>query len=156
MAGFGPPPKPKDRKVGHTVDRNPQTTLEFRRGEQPVLPVMRPGGKEWPEQTVRWWQMWRESAQAELMTDGDWSFLLDTALLHARIWGEDEVSVYPELRLRVSKFGQTIEDRLRLRITFADADEKDSKRPAGSTAKETYGAKIRALRPVQTPDSKAG
>ena len=44
-----------------------------------------------------------------------------------------------ELRLRVAKFGATPEDRARLRIQFAQADEADSKRPekrAGGSRRE--------------------
>lgn len=70
------------------------------------------------------------SAQAELMTATDWSFLLDTALIHARFWSGDP-SVAGELRLRVAKFGATLEDRARLRIMFADADKADGGQPGG-------------------------
>jgi hypothetical protein len=73
--------------------------------------------------------MWARSPQSELFTESDWSELLDTALLHARLW-RGEVSVASELRLRVAKFGATPEDRARLRIQFAQADEADAKRPA--------------------------
>lgn len=138
MAGQGPAPKPTNRRARGATDPIPTTTLEFHRAEQPALPPAQPTGEPWPEMTVRWWAMWADSAQAAIMTAGDWSFLLDTAPLHARLW-MGEVTVAAELRLRVAKFGQTIEDRARLRIQFADADEKDAKRrPAGSAAREQY------------------
>ena len=41
----------------------------------------------------------------------------------------------------MAKFGATPEDRARLRMVFADADEKDEKRAAksGGSARERYG-----------------
>jgi hypothetical protein len=100
---------------------------------QPALPTVEveQGGVlvefSWPARTVEWWEMWRDSPLATEFTATDWSELLDTALLHARFWRGD-VRLAPELRLRVAKFGATPEDRARLRITFAQADEADEKR----------------------------
>lgn len=97
----------------------------------------------WPARTREWWQMWRDSPLATEFTATDWSELLDTALLHARFWSGD-VRLAPELRLRVAKFGATPEDRARLRITFAQADEAEDKRDrkgsAGSPARQRRGA----------------
>ena len=65
--------------------------------------------------------MWRESPLSAEYTETDWSFLLDTAYMHALYWKGDH-RVAAELRLRVAKFGATPEDRARLRIQFAVAD----------------------------------
>lgn len=81
----------------------------------------------WPGRTREWWQMWADSPLSAEFTSTDWSELLDTALLHARFWRGD-FKLAAELRLRVAKFGATPEDRARLRITFAQADEADEKR----------------------------
>lgn len=85
--------------------------------------------------------MWGRSAQAETFTETDWSFLLDTALMHHAMWSKGQWTLAAEVRLRVAKFGATPEDRARLRMVFADADEKDEKRAAkaGRLAKERYG-----------------
>jgi len=60
------------------------------------------------------------------------------------------------VRLRVAKFGATPEDRARLRMVFADADEKDEKRLAkqqqGQSARERYGN----LRVLPTGKTAAG
>lgn len=157
MAGLGPAPKPAGRRARRNADPVPQTVLEFRKGVQPVLPVFMPGdGEPWPAATVTWWQTWAESAQAELMTATDWSFLLDTAVLHAALWAGDR-SVAPELRLRVAKFGATLEDRARLRIVFATADEADGGKGSSSapTSRERYG-NLRMIRPEATPAPAAG
>lgn len=74
-----------------------------------------PDGFDWPEATLKWWEAWRRCAQARMFTAIDWSFLVDTAALHADLW-TGKWRVAPELRLRVAKFGATPEDRARLRI----------------------------------------
>lgn len=93
--------------------------------------------------------MWRDSPQAEHFGSTDWSFLLDTAILHAQLWGNGDTSALSELRIRVAKFGATPEDRARLRMQFADADAADSKRPvSGESARERRG-QIKVLKPEQ-------
>lgn len=72
-----------------------------------------------PEETRLWWETWRRSPQAQVFIGVDWSYLLDTALLHAEFWLGDR-SMAGELRLRVGKFGATPEDRLRLRIAITE------------------------------------
>lgn len=139
MAGIGQPPKDPSTRARRNKDHVPTTVLPFIAAEQPVLPRMGPKFR-WPAATRRWWEMWGDSAQASLMTATDWSFLLDTALVHAAMWSGD-FSVAGELRLRVAKFGATLEDRARLRITFADADKADSDRsetPAPADVHELY------------------
>jgi hypothetical protein len=73
--------------------------------------------RSWPAETVAWWGTWRRSPQAQTFTETDWSFLLDTARLHALFWLGDS-SRAQELRLRAAKFGATPEDRLRLRLSI--------------------------------------
>ena len=113
MAGRGVPPKDPRRRAGHRKDPHAQTVLRFEK------------------------EMWKASPQAEQFSSTDWSFLVDTALIHARLWAGD-ASAGPELRLRVAKFGATPEDRARLRMQFAQADEADGKRPTGASSSERF------------------
>jgi hypothetical protein len=111
--------------------------LRFEHAEPPDLPEF-PGDGDWPARTIDWWEMWKASPQAEHFSSTDWDFLLDTAILHARLWN-GETTAAPELRLRVAKFGATPEDRARLRMQFAQADEADGKRPAaGERSRQRY------------------
>jgi hypothetical protein len=143
MAGRGPQPKDPGRRARANKDPNPQTLLRFEQAEPPELPtlqVMKDGDlveHVWPQRTLDWWEMWKASPQAEHFSSTDWDFLLDTAVVHARLWS-GEMSAAAELRLRVAKFGATPEDRARLRMQFAQADEADSKRPAASSSKQRY------------------
>jgi len=126
MAGRGPAPKPSGER------RRRNSTSEIRvvqQDDQPRGPEL-PEDFEWPAATVTWWSTWRESAQAKTFTETDWSFLLDTAVLHAEFWLGDR-SVAAELRLRAAKFGATPEDRARLKIEVGEPPVL-APRPAGS------------------------
>ncbi|DAZ90237.1 MULTISPECIES: phage terminase small subunit [Mycobacteroides] len=156
MAGIGPRPKDPDRLAGHGARRgrdNVMRIIPAKPVEQPPLPQfdleVSVEGEivaqrfKWPARTVEWWQMWKESPLSKEFTSTDWSELLDTAVLHARYWTGD-VKVAAELRLRVAKFGATPEDRARLRIQFAAANEADKKasQPSGKSdggSKGRYG-----------------
>ncbi|HMG44982.1 MAG TPA: hypothetical protein VK611_26855 [Acidimicrobiales bacterium] len=81
----------------------------------------------WPERTRNWWRTWADSPLAPDFTESDWEFLLDTALIHAQFWNGD-MKVASELRQRVGKFGATPEDRARLKVQFADADDATDRR----------------------------
>lgn len=113
------PPLPKDT-LSRPRDqaRRDATWTKLAADEQVRGPEL-PDGLEWPPETLKWWQTWRESAQAQTFTAVDWSYLTDTAVLHAAFWSGDR-SVAPELRLRVAKFGATPVDRLRLRMTVTE------------------------------------
>lgn len=154
---MGPAPKDPSKRVRRNKDTVASTVLRFEESEQPELPdftvesevdgelVSRPF--VWPELTRQWWSDLGETPQAEHLGSTDWAFLLDTALLHAAVWGRGEMKYLPELRLRVAKIGATPEDRARLRMQFAQADEADSKRrPAGESARARRG-QIKVLRP---------
>lgn len=132
MAGRGPAPKSPDRRGGHGK-KETLRVIHATPTPQPPLPTfeVEQDGElvefVWPARTQEWWSMWGESPLAAEFTSTDWSELLDTALLHARFWKTGATSVAAELRLRVAKFGATPEDRARLRITFAQAEEADQK-----------------------------
>lgn len=88
---------------------------------------------DWHPQTKEWWDTWRRSEIAPMLEPSDWDFLQDTALIHHDVWNAPKMSVaqktnaLAEIRQRVGKFGATYEDRLKLRIKFADASMKEDK-----------------------------
>jgi hypothetical protein len=129
VAGRGPAPKPADRRARTNRSDTPVTVLRFEPGKQPSLPDDFP----WPDRTRNWWAAWQRSPYAEHIDEMGWHELLAAALLHADVWGNYNLDRLPELRIRVAKFGITMEDRARLRIQFADADDAD--KGAGATKK---------------------
>lgn len=151
MAGRGPIPKPPDKRARRNKDPIPATVLRFEPCTQPRLPPRMPSGEPWPSRTRAWWRMWAASPLSSVFTSTDWSELLDTAVLHGEFW-LGRVGMAAELRQRVAKFGATPEDRARLRITFAAADDADAKRPVmESGARERRGT-LHALPPAVSAD----
>lgn len=144
MAGRGPQPKDPSKRARRNADPVPTTRIAFVRAEQPKLPA----GVLWHPRTDEWWAMWGRSPQAEHFMESDWDFLLDTALMHNEMWTNGDMKMAAEIRLRVAKYGATPEDRARLRMNFADADEKDAKRPVNTpSARERY-AGLRSVPPA--------
>lgn len=88
---------------------------------------------DWHPATKEWWDDWRRSEIAPMLEKSDWNFLQDTAVLHHEVYNNKRASIAQktaalgEIRQRVSKFGATYEDRLKLRIKFADASIKEDK-----------------------------
>lgn len=127
MAGRGPAPKDPSERVRRNADPVAEVFVEadgILHG--PELPYVDDG---WPAATREWWLTWRRSPQAQAFTDTDWSFLVDTALLHAEFW-RGKSALAPELRLRVAKFGATVEDRARLRIGIGQPPAAGNAAPA--------------------------
>lgn len=122
MAGNGPAPKDPSKRRRRNAEPVPTTALQaddVKRG--PDLP---PG--PWHGQTIQWWENWRVSPQAASFLATDWDVLLETALLHTMFWKGDQ-RVAGELRLRVAKFGATVEDRARLRMQATEEQPKEEK-----------------------------
>lgn len=162
MAGRGPAPKPPERRVRHGgTGAIPLRVIHAEPVTQPDLPTVEieVDGElvefRWPARTREWWLMWRDSPLSAEFTATDWSELLDTALLHARFWSGD-ARLAAELRLRVAKFGATPEDRARLRITFAQADEAEDKRDRVSGGRDSTSRKRRGAFKGDGPQAAAG
>ena len=111
MAGRGPAPKPANKRARTNSDPMGIRLVQSEPVAQPPLPELMPDGEPWPEQTRTWWEMWGRSPQSETFTEPDWSFLLDTALMHHAMWSKGQWTLAAEVRLRVAKFGATPEDR---------------------------------------------
>lgn len=145
MAGRGVPPKDPTTRARRNKPAELRV-IETARTIQPDLPTIEIEADGqlvefvWPARTVEWWQKWRDEwpLSAEF-TALDWEYLLDTALLHARVW-RGELRFASELRLRVAAFGTTPADRARLRLTFAMASEIESRSTGAKprSAKQRY------------------
>lgn len=120
----GPRPKDPSQRARTNADPIPHTHLKLKAVPQPKLPACpKYLGGRWPARTLAWWATWGEAAQAELFTQTDWDFLIDTALVHAKAWKDGDHRALAELRMRVTKFGATADDRARLRY-FAEKGEE--------------------------------
>jgi len=106
-----------------------------------------PDTYQWPAATLAWWETWRTCAQASKFTETDWSFLLDTAVLHAEFWMGNR-SLAGELRLRAAKFGATPEDRARLKIEIGDPNAAPKSSVTQLQTKESKNRRTRLLKAV--------
>ena len=130
MAGKGALPKSADRLAGNGAGKKRAAQMKIVTSDpvpQPDLPESMPGGMPWPEETVRWWEMWATDPLSGEFRATDWAELMDTALIHAEVWSGN-TRMAGELRLRTQMFCTTAESRARLRIQYAAADEADEKR----------------------------
>lgn len=145
MAGRGPAPKDPSKRARRNKTGGEMRIITADPVPQPKLPAVwftddESGKKKrfaWPERTKQWWAMWSESPLSEEFTSTDWSELMDTALLHAQFWSGD-LRYGPELRLRAAKYGATPEDRARLKIQFAAADEAEERRAVPRSRTNPY------------------
>lgn len=97
----------------------------------PALPETA-NGDPWHPQTVALWDVIRRSPQMADEPALGWAFLLDTMLMHHTMWTKGKWEFAAELRLRLSKFGATPEDRMRLRLkvkTVKDVGTDDITKP---------------------------
>lgn len=134
MAGRGPAPKDPSKRARTNKDVIQLRVLEVQPVEQPELPsfsIMVTVDEqlvtqefEWPAMTQDWWAMLAHHPLANEFIETDWSYLMETARLHAEFW-MGKLSLAAELRLREAKYGFTPEDRARLRIQFAQATEAE-------------------------------
>lgn len=133
----GPPPDPR------AIRRNKRPDKDIIKSDGALHGFALPRGfiqdkfgeeEEWHPATKMWWESWRKSPQAaQMLSEPDWFFLLDTALIHHNMWKNQKWEFANEVRMRVAKFGATPEDRNRLRMEIElpdvepDAGSKRSK-----------------------------
>lgn len=147
MAGRGPAPGQGAKPADQRRRRNAPTTEQFEiiEADGELHGPGLPDTHDWPDVTTAWWETWRKSAMAPKFTDTDWSFLLDTAVLHADFWLGNR-ALAGELRLRVAKFGATVEDRARLKVEIGDPNKVPA--PRRLQPKSAQNRKARLLRAV--------
>lgn len=134
MAGNGPPPKDPARRARRNKDVAQLRVVEVQPVPQPDLPEFEVETKRdgemvmvpftWPSATRDWWSMLSMHPLAGEFIETDWSYLMDTARIHAAFW-HGRLDAASELRLREAKYGFTPEDRARLRIQFAQATDAE-------------------------------
>jgi hypothetical protein len=135
-------------------NKHQSTVLERRTDDELIGPDLH-WSIDWHPITKEWWDEWRRSEIAVILEPSDWKFLQDTALIHHRSYNDTRTSIaqvtaaMAEIRQRVAKFGATLEDRLKLRIKFAETTTAENKAAAGPAVDKKIN--YRAL--VQSDDS---
>lgn len=138
MPGRGPAPKAVRSRANDTARRQAELTDLVDDGEVhgPPLPEgVLPEGRDWHPQTRALWEALRRWPLLADEPDLGWQFLLDTALMHDTMWAGRRWEFASEVRLRLSKFGATPEDRLRLRVRVTQrAGEPAPAVPSGAVS----------------------
>jgi hypothetical protein len=128
MAGRGPAPKLQHQRERDTKRRQSDAVLLRADGELrgPDLP---PGIVNPHPETLRWWDTWRRSPQAQLFEDTDWEALKRAALLHDYVWKAPQkpsAAAISELRLIEERYGATYVDRQRAKIQIERGEPADA------------------------------
>jgi hypothetical protein len=148
MAGRGPAPKESRSRARDEKRREADVTTVSSDGQ--VRGPDLPDTLEWHARTRAWWETWRRSPQSQAFTDTDWSFLIDTALMHDAMWSKGQWTLAAEVRLRVAKFGATPEDRARLKMSVGEP--QSSAAPQRARNKSAVARRDRILRAVADDD----
>jgi hypothetical protein len=113
-------PKPKENAVRRNKHEHAQTlsssTTEGR-ALPPGLGIKTAGAK-------RFWKTWATSPQAGTWAETDWAELEITVKLVDAFYAGD-TKLAGEIRQRVAKWGATVEDRARLRMSIEDDQDQD-------------------------------
>lgn len=77
---------------------------------------------EWHPMTVRWWNTWRASAQAQTFEDTDWMRLAILAPIMDGYVRRPSAAALSEIRMNEERLGATVVDRMRARMKIERRD----------------------------------
>ncbi|OZG68267.1 phage terminase small subunit [Bifidobacterium eulemuris] len=104
----------------------------------PNLPSTRPDGEEWLERTVKEYEAWRTSPQAQRMgTEPDWYALQDLMFIKDLFYRRPSAILASEIRMREALFGGSPAARQALKF---DAPQPDDM-AASTGLSDTQGAR---------------
>ncbi|MYX26043.1 hypothetical protein GTY75_05060 [Streptomyces sp. SID8381] len=114
-------PKPKEnaqRRNRHEHAQTLSSSTTEGRALPPGLGIKTAGAK-------RFWRTWATSPQSAKWAETDWAELeITTTLVDAFYAGDTKLA--GEIRQRTAKWGGTVEDRARLRMSFEDQDQGEA------------------------------
>jgi hypothetical protein len=118
-------PAPKENAQRRNVHQHAQAVPATARPGRELprgLGITTPGAK-------RFWKTWSHAPQTAAWTETDWAELeLTTKLVDGLFLGD--LKLAGEIRQRVAKWGATVEDRARLRMTLEKANENEPEEPS--------------------------
>lgn len=74
--------------------------------EKPTLPT----DTDWPAETVTWFNAWRDDRCSDRWDERQWQYVMDTAIVHALVYGSNDFGALAELDKRLRFMGSTFED----------------------------------------------
>lgn len=70
-----------------------------------------PKSVDWPEETVSWFEAWRESPRTDGWDKQQWNYLIETAVVHAEVFASENFGMLGELRAREAYMGVTFDQK---------------------------------------------
>lgn len=129
MAGRKPADRPTVTRHKPTVDWTDVPNVPYD-GPKPELPTSRTVLKdnepiELPIEKVtrNWWNAVSSMPHCVLWQDSDWSFAIDTAIVHATA-NHGVITAMAELRMREKIMGTTVDARRDLRLRYVDVEDE--------------------------------
>lgn len=74
--------------------------------DKPSLPT----DTDWPPETVAWFDAWRQNRCTDRWDARQWQYMLDTAIVHALVYGSAAYGELPELHKRLAFMGLEFDD----------------------------------------------
>lgn len=68
-----------------------------------------PASIDWPEETVKWFEDWRKSPRTDEWDTQQWSYLIETAVVHAEVFASGNFGMIGELHRREAYMGVTFD-----------------------------------------------
>lgn len=130
MVGRKPTDGPKVTRHKPTVDWTDVINKPYE-GSHPDLPDTRTVSQKdgtvlelpYPEATRLWWDAVCKMPHCVLWQESDWSFALDTAMVHAMAT-TGVISAAAEVRMREKSLGTTVDSRRDLRIRYVEPESE--------------------------------
>ena len=72
-------------------------------------PESLPSSTDWAEETVAWFEAWRDSPRTDDWDAPQWQFFFDTAVVHSAVYGFNDMTMLPELMKRLQYMQLTFE-----------------------------------------------
>ena len=70
-----------------------------------------PKSVDWPDETVSWFEAWRESPRTDGWDKQQWNYLIETAVVHAEVFASGNFGMLGELRAREAYMGVTFDQK---------------------------------------------
>lgn len=85
--------------------------------------------ENWLPGTIKWYETWRRSAQAQVFEDTDWMRLGQLAPLVEANIKRPSAAAMSEIRMNEERLGATVVDRMRARMTIDSGEPSEDAAP---------------------------
>lgn len=66
---------------------------------------------DWPDETIKWFDTWRNSPRTDGWDELQWQYLIESAVVHAEVFASGNTSMLGELHRRESYMGVTFDQK---------------------------------------------